>query len=33
MDFPGGPVADSTLPMLGAQVWSLAGELDLTCHN
>ena len=32
-DFPGGPLADSTLPMQGAWVWSLAGELDPTCCN
>ena len=28
--FPGGPVADSTLPTQGAQVRSLVGELDPT---
>ena len=28
MDFPGGPVADSTLPIQGAWVWFLVRELD-----
>ena len=32
-DFPGGPVAKTVLPMQGAQVLSLAGELDFICHN
>ena len=29
-DIPGGPW-DSKLPVQGAQVWSLVGELDPTC--
>ena len=32
-DFPGGSVTDSTLPMQEAQVRSLVGDLDPTCHN
>ena len=33
-DIPGGPVGkDSELPMQGAWVGSLLGELDPTCHN
>ena len=32
-DFPGGPVANSTLPMQGAQVPALLGGLDPTGHN
>ena len=32
-DIPGGPVAKSVLPMQGAQVQSLARELESTCHN
>ena len=32
-EFPGGPVADSTLPMQGAWVQSLVMELDPTCLN
>ena len=30
-DFPGGPVGKTALPMQGAQVQSLVGELDPTC--
>ena len=32
-DFPGGPVADSALPMQGAQVQSLVRELDPTWRS
>ena len=32
-DFPGGPVANSMLPVQGAQVRSLVWELDPTYHN
>ena len=32
-DFPGGPVAKTVLPMLGAQVQSLVRELDPMCYN
>ena len=32
-DFPGGPVADSTIPMQGAQVQFLVRELDPACCN
>ena len=32
-DFSGGPKADSTLAMEGAQVRSLVGELDPTRYN
>ena len=32
-NFPGGPVADSPLPLQGAQVRSLVRELDPVWHN
>ena len=32
-NFPGGPGADSALPMQGAQIWSLVKELDPMCYN
>ena len=32
-DFPGGPVADSALPVQGAWVQSLVRELDPAYHN
>ena len=32
-DFPGGAVAKTELPMLGAWVWALVKELDPTYHN
>ena len=32
-NFPGGPVVDSKLPMQGAQVGPLVGELDPARHN
>ena len=32
-DFPGGPVADSTLPMQWAWVQSLVRKLDPTCQK
>ena len=32
-NFPGGPVADSPLPLQGAQVRSLVRELDPARHN
>ena len=31
-DFPGGPVGKTVLPMQGAQVRSLVGELDPACQ-
>ena len=31
-NFPGGPLADSKLPMHGAWVWFLVGELGHACH-
>ena len=30
---PGGPVAETLLPVQGAQVRFLVRELNLTCHN
>ena len=33
LDFPGGPAADSTLPVQEARVQSLVKELDPACHN
>ena len=32
-DFPGGPVAETELPMQVDWVWSLVREVDPTCHN
>ena len=32
-DFPGDPVAKTSFPMKGAQVWTLVGALDPICCN
>ena len=33
LDFPGGPVAKTMLPMQGTWVQSLVREVDATCQN